>query len=48
MEERKVNQEEEVIEERGAQIGTWVSLGIVGAVIFSTFILMFAIYLTRV
>jgi len=48
MEGSQVKQEE-VVEEHGsgASIGTWVSLGIVGAVIFATFILLFSIYFAR-
>lgn len=49
MSSTQVKQEEKVVEEHGygASIGTWVSLGVVGAVIFATFILMFSIYFAR-
>ncbi len=48
--EVKQEQEELVVDEHrfGASIGTWVSLGIVGAVIFATFILLFSIYFARI
>ncbi|WP_280770311.1 hypothetical protein [Salipaludibacillus daqingensis] len=49
--EELVREEEKVVEDHGhgygASLGTWVALGIVGAVIFATFILMFAIYFAR-
>lgn len=49
MEEEKVIRDEEVREEeRGASIGTWASLGIVWAVIFGAFILLFVVYLGRI
>lgn len=48
--EVKQEQEELVVDEHryGASVGTWVSLGILGAVILATFILLFSIYFARI
>ncbi|WP_183041081.1 hypothetical protein [Salipaludibacillus neizhouensis] len=43
----KVKHEEKVVDDHGPQIGTWFSLGILGIVIFATFILMFSVYFAR-
>ncbi|WP_416148817.1 hypothetical protein ACM26V_21520 [Salipaludibacillus sp. HK11] len=49
MESTQVKKEEKGLEDHkyGASVGTWVSLGILGAVILATFILMFSIYFAR-
>ncbi|UCZ51435.1 hypothetical protein LGQ02_11145 [Bacillus shivajii] len=45
--ERK-KQVEQQVDQHKASIGTWFSLGIVGAVILGTYLLMFGIFMARV
>lgn len=46
---QNISEELETVEEDNAPlIGTWVSLGLLAAVIAATFIVFFSIYLSRV
>ncbi|MCH1624108.1 cytochrome c oxidase subunit 2A [Fredinandcohnia quinoae] len=44
----KVNQKEKLSEEHEAPLkGTWISVGVVGAVILATYILLYGLYMAR-
>ena len=49
MAEVKVNHEEKlVVKHEAPLVGTWISLGVLGLVIFATYILLFWFFMDRV
>lgn len=48
MGESKVNREEKFDEEQVSHKGTWISLGVVGAVILITYLVLYGLYMSRV
>lgn len=48
MEITNVDHEEKLDKEKESKIGTYFSVGIVGAVIFVTYLIVFGLYMARV
>ncbi|MDF0725906.1 cytochrome c oxidase subunit 2A [Cytobacillus sp. S13-E01] len=44
----KVNQEKKHVDEKSSLKGTFISVGVVGAVIFGMYLLLYGIYMDRV
>ncbi|WP_142255406.1 cytochrome c oxidase subunit 2A [Bacillus sinesaloumensis] len=44
----KVNRNKNTVgEQQGPLVGTWISVGVVGAVILATYILLFGLFMAR-
>jgi hypothetical protein len=48
MESTNVNHEEKLDKNNESKVGTWVSVGLVGAVILITYFVLFGLYMARV